>query len=1182
MRKTQEPRDGHRTAIDVVMRWLGRLSVVPMLFVWAASHAAVVDINNVPLAQQTSVQVKPNVMFIMDDSGSMDDEHAPDNVSTNNVCFGVATRNRLFYDPNVTYTAPQQANGTNYADASFTAARRDGFNTGSSTRDLSDVRNTSTPAVYTQTGSSSASCAFNWGNCYWGYSTSSSSMAANGIETVTDVSVSCNGSGSSCTRTTTTREGGKFYYATLRPNTTDNCSTLSNYDVVRDVSTLSTVQRTNYANWYSYYRSRVLAMKTGVGRAFGQIDTARFRVGFSTINDTGVTDGNEFLNIRDFSAGTQKADFYSRLYGVNPSSSTPLRPALVKAGRYFANNLTGQTDPVQYSCQRNYSILSTDGYWNTGNEPNSYTPRRLDGTTAIGNLDGGSSVARPMRDSCTASNDGNSCTNNLNGPGVSNTLADIAMYFYETDLRSSALGNCTGSVSGQDVCTDNVRSDGRRDIATHQHMTTFTVGLGVNGVLGYRSDYETATSGSFHDIRQGNAVWPNPVTSSSASNYNSNTVAARIDDVWHAAVNGRGTYFSTNNANDMARDLSTALDRIDQVAGSGAAATTSSLRPSQGDDWLFFATYNTVTWDGNVRAHRIDTGTGAVLNPNAPVWDAATRMAGQGTRSVYMYSSSGSNNLQPFSYSNLGTAQRTSFDNLCLTGSERFSHCATLTANARAQVTGANVVSYLAGTRTYEQSATAVDDRVFRTRAAPLGDIINARPVYVKAPPFTYSENNYATFRSNNVTRQAVLYVASNDGMLHAIKVADDSTGGTELWAYVPSMVMSDMWRLADPNYDTNHRYFVDGSPVVGDVWDGNSWRTILIGGLNAGGRGYYALDITNPTQPRALWEFSVDNDSDLGLTYGNPTIIKLRDGTWAVAFSSGYNNVSPGGGGGHLFLRNAVTGAAIAKISTGAGSSADPSNLGKINAYVPDSATNVARAIYGGDMMGNVWRFDHDDNFGAAGREAFLLAQTTGASQPITTTPTVSVVTSGSTSHVVISVATGRLLGASDLGDTSTQAVYVFRDDFTSTGLGVLPNNAGMVQQILGSDRRVTTLATVDWSTQVGWYVNFAAGERVNVDTEQQYTQLALATNMPQTSPCVAGGTSYLYYFDLATGNVMLTYETNALTAGIGTVELTTGRSVTYQQTVSGRPPEVRQDPDRSTAAAGTMRRTGWRELID
>jgi type IV pilus assembly protein PilY1 len=241
-----------------------------------------------------------------------------------------------------------------------------------------------------------------------------------------------------------------------------------------------------------------------------------------------------------------------------------------------------------------------------------------------------------------------------------------------------------------------------------------------------------------------------------------------------------------------------------------------------------------------------------------------------------------------------------------------------------------------------------------------------------------------------------------------------------------------------------------------------------------------------------------------------------------------------------------------------------------------------VARAIYGGDMMGNVWRFDHDDNFGAAGREAFLLAQTTGASQPITTTPTVSVVTSGSTSHVVISVATGRLLGASDLGDTSTQAVYVFRDDFTSTGLGVLPNNAGMVQQILGSDRRVTTLATVDWSTQVGWYVNFAAGERVNVDTEQQYTQLALATNMPQTSPCVAGGTSYLYYFDLATGNVMLTYETNALTAGIGTVELTTGRSVTYQQTVSGRPPEVRQDPDRSTAAAGTMRRTGWRELID
>jgi type IV pilus assembly protein PilY1 len=1162
---------------------LGRLLLVPLLMACAVSHAAVVDLADEPISQHSPLLVRPNVMFILDDSGSMGSDYMPDDSNTSDVCFGVSARNKLFYDPTVTYGPPLQASGTNFADASFDTARIDGFSSSSGTKDLRDLNNLNTPRLTISTTTATDTCKSNSGGCS---DSSNTTTDSSGVRVTTDVDVTCPKKGD-CARTTTVKRESRFYWATLKPSATDNCTT-ANYNVVTDVSTLTALQRTNYANWYAYYRTRILAMRSGVGRAFGLIDPTRYRVGYSTISENGVTDGSKFLNIRNFDQGTQKTDFYSRLYGASTGGYTPLRPALQKAGKYFARRFSGQTDPVQYSCQRNYAILSTDGYWNIAAEPSStWVPTGLDGTTAIGNQDGGTSVDRPMRDECTATTDGNSCTSRL-GPGVPNTLADISMYFYKTDLRTSALGNCAGSVTGQDVCADNVRSDGRKDTATYQHMTTFTVGLGVSGLLSYRPDYETAVTGSYYNIRQGTAVWPNPVTSTSASTYTSNEIASRIDDLWHAAVNGRGTYFGAANANDMASSLARALDSIDQSTGSGSAAATSSLRPSSGDDWIFYSTYTTVTWEGNVRAYRIDTSTGAVLNPTTPIWEANTRIANQGARNVYMRTSNGGNNLASLTYANMSSAQKTYFDNLCAVASPKLAQCAALTSTALGRVTGANVVDYLRGVRTYEMSASDPNNQIFRARTTPLGDVINAAPVYVKKSPLAYADSGYDAFKASTATRQAVLYVAANDGMLHAIKVADDATGGTELWAYVPTMVINNMWRLADTDYERSHRYFVDGTPAVGDVFDGSNWRTILVGGLNAGGRGYYALDITDPTAPRALWEYSVGDDNDLGYTFGNPVITKLKNGTWAVAFSSGYNNVSPGNGNGQLFVLNAATGALISKTSTNSGGSpvgtaGDPSNLGKINAYVPNGQDNTSRVFYGGDMKGNVWRFDHDDNVAPSGREAFLLAKTTGADQPITTAPTVSVIPAGS-SNVVLSVATGRLLGASDLGSTATQSLYVFKDDMSTNSLGQLNLNPGMVQQVMGADRRVANVLAVDWNTQAGWYVNFnqSAGERVNIDLQQQYTQLAIATNSPDTSPCTSGGTSNLYYFDLATGRILLTYNGDALTAGITTVELASGRSVTYQQSVAGRLPDVRNDPARAAGATGSIRRAGWRELYD
>ena len=183
-------------------------------------------------------------------------------------------------------------------------------------------------------------------------------------------------------------------------------------------------------------------------------------------------------------------------------------------------------------------------------------------------------------------------------------------------------------------------------------------------------------------------------------------------------------------------------------------------------------------------------------------------------------------------------------------------------------------------------------------------------------------------------------------------------------------------------NYRDKHRYFVDGTPTIGDIYVNGAWKTILVGGLNSGGSSYYALDVTDPVDPKPLWEFT---DTNLGLTYGNPVITKRKDGTWVVVFSSGYNN-GTGDGNGRLYVVDANTGAApsgtptVSNIptmisdATPAGTSTIPSGLGKINAWIEDSSDNTAKRFYGGDLLGNLWRFDIDHLVEPKGK-AFLLA---------------------------------------------------------------------------------------------------------------------------------------------------------------------------------------------------------------
>ena len=317
-------------------------------------------------------------------------------------------------------------------------------------------------------------------------------------------------------------------------------------------------------------------------------------------------------------------------------------------------------------------------------------------------------------------------------------------------------------------------------------------------------------------------------------------------------------------------------------------------------------------WDGQVIKQEIDTGSGVVLAP--VLWDAQSQLdaLAPSTRKIYYRDPNATTpTLAAFTFTNLANSStlKAFFESQCLL----LSQCTFLTP-AQQGITGAagqagtlndgaTMVNYLRGDKTNEGP-------VYRTRDHILGDTVNAAPAYVAKPPFNFGDAvtpDYATFKSTGIgsTRAAALYIGANDGMLHAF----DGASGQELWAYVPTMVMKKMSGLADLNYSVKHTYFADGSPLAMDAYFGGSWHTVLVAGLNKGGNGYYALDVTNPASPKVLWEVcndstlcggpvSGDSDDDIGLTYGNPIVTKLPTGSaypgkWVAIFASGYNNVT-------------------------------------------------------------------------------------------------------------------------------------------------------------------------------------------------------------------------------------------------------------------------------------------------
>jgi type IV pilus assembly protein PilY1 len=889
-------------------------------------------------------------------------------------------------------------------------------------------------------------------------------------------------------------------------------------------------EMTNFANWYSYYKTRLQMMKTSVGIAFAAV-TGNYRVGYVNLSVAGAA-GAVDMKPADFT-GTNRTTWYQKLYDTTTSGSTPTRTAMDNVGRMFANlspyNYAAGQEVVQFPCQQNFMILTTDGYWNGSSTNNVVNNDNVENTSRF------CTKARGCVDTRTQTQ-----------PSIS----DVALHWYNG-------GSSTGTVSLRPGLEPDMTKPGQVPAGagenSHLHVNTFTLGLGMDGVMTYDQNYDTSpkANGDFYNLITGVTtgcpwngggayVWPDPDTTNTGS-----TVQERVDDLWHAAVNGHGRYFSANQPKEVVDGLSAALAKMQISPGAAAAAATSTPNITQQDNDIFSDTFTTVKWYGELTARKLDPTTGDV--GTTPTWTSSNVVglkvgSNSDTRNIYTVDDAGT--VIPFKYASMSAMMKGWFDNKC----GALAQCTLLGTADRAIVnSGDNLVNWLRGQQQYS------DDTRFRaytmTSNTPsgasgpipivLGDIASSKPAYVRDPRKNYPDATYQAFKAAKASRKPVVYTAANDGMLHAF----DAATGEELMAYVPRITMKKLWQLASTTYGTNHIFTADGSPEVADVQIGTAWRTMLVAGLNGGGRGYYALDVTDePTatsKPVVKWELCADpaicanSDPDIGLTFGNAQY-GMWQGKWVVFITSGYNNipgvdgVNTGNGQGYLFIVDVSNGKILKKVGTGSGDAATPSGFAKITAITEDPNTDpVVTYVYGGDNLGQMWRFDLTDT--STTNVGLLKMGDAGTSQPITARPDVTLCAvkqpNGSLqAQRVVLFGTGRLLDVPDTTNNAVQSLYLVKD----SGANINIRGSGMVEQVLSSSGSNTQVFTstnkpVDLRTQNGWYFDWklTPGERMNLDPQIVNGVAGVVTNIPSSSSaCTVGGTSNLYALDVCNGN--------------------------------------------------------------
>jgi type IV pilus assembly protein PilY1 len=694
-------------------------------------------------------------------------------------------------------------------------------------------------------------------------------------------------------------------------------------------------------------------------------------------------------------------------------------------------------------------------------------------------------------------------------------------------------------------------------------------------------------------------------------------------DSWYNSTNTQGgnkqpdNYFTASNASQMQSGLTNAFAKIisENDAANGTALSLPKPNVSASGAVSYSATYDPTSWTGQVIGSTVtfsSDGTPSLTQQ----WDARALLSSSSTTAasrkiVTCCTRSATSPGLPFTLASLQGAT--------LDARTNYASFANVPGVASASQSIDNFIAYLRG----DTSQEIANGGAYRTRKFRLGDIVNAKPVTVGPPNYPYYDTHnpgYASSKARWAQRKNVVYAGANDGMLHAFDGTVGNTSpasGSELFAYIPSFVYGSdatartlgLASLGNPGF--THHYLVDATPGQFDVdfskTNGGSgtpdWRTLLIGGLGKGGKGYYALDVTDPTSwtdeaavaSKVLWEFT---DSRMGYSYGTPTVAKTKKYGWVVVLTSGYTNAD---GRGYFFFVNPATGALLETVATpvGAGSSSAPLNLGQATAYIESYTDMTADALYAGDLQGNVWRLDVSARdvtqpYPAPVKIASLTDRR-GNGQPISTRPLVEIAANSSTRYVL--VGTGKLLADSDVGSSAPQSFYAIVDGSAAFGAFYgspsqpLPARASfpVKRSQLSADTSLLSGIGSSPGSAMGWYFDLPASsgsaQRVNVDPYANQGIVAFIANLPNGSACSPSGTGTVYAVNFANGQTVLANSDLSTpveaipTSGLGTDVVIVNVDGKLQLYSGGSKGSVAKDPATLTTATG-VKQINWRDV--
>ncbi|WP_083491708.1 pilus assembly protein [Pseudomonas taeanensis] len=800
----------------------------------------------------------------------------------------------------------------------------------------------------------------------------------------------------------------------------------------------------NFANWFSYYRKRQLATRGGVAASFKDMTT--IRAATYRINNRST------LTMRNLSLAADRDSFFQDVMAPTGSGGTPNREALLHAGEQLMR--TDVNAPVQYSCQSNAAILFTDGFSNAS----SVSP-------APGNADG--DQGSPYADS------------------VSDTIADIAMKYYKTPLRTGT-GFPSGRVPVVAAC-NTANPPAGTDCNRNLHMLTYGVTLGSKGIL---FDPDVVT-----DPYANPPAWWNSF---------SNRSPRAVDDLWHATLNGRGQMLNAKTPTEVAKAIKIALSSIIARTGSASAVASNSTRLDT-DTFVYQAKFNSADWSGELLAYSI-AANGQI---SSQAWTTDNGIPSASARNIVTWNGAQGIDFVATNWLSLSQSQRDALNNGDALGLAR--------------------LEWIRGSNTLEQNQGGG----FRNRTKKLGDIVNSDPLFVKSQDYGFSVlategASYASYVAGKQSRTPMLFVGANDGMMHGF----NASTGMELFAFIPSGVFGSVAQpkiaaLTDPGY--THRYLVDGPARSSDAYINGVWKTMLVGSTGAGGKSVFALDISNPSGLGAgsvTWE-----NSTTGTAMSHPVIARLASGDWVAIYGNGYDS----GENVKLNIVRLSDGVLLKSIDTGVSGTGNG-----LATPLPVDTNNdrITDAVYAGDLLGNMWKFDlssaNANQWGVAYKQGStpkpLFTAVSGSGQAITARATAGRNPDGN--GVMIYFGTGKYFESGDnvVGSSpQLQRFYgVYDDGSQVTALSSLVQqtitNEGAISGFGGY--RVTSTNTVDYVSKKGWYLDLkspgasnGAGERVVSQALLRDGRIIFTTLIPSSDACAYGGKSWLMELDAING---------------------------------------------------------------